>query len=159
MNPLRICNLKDKPEYLQPLAVWHQGQWSYLNPGETLQGRIKRMQPYLNADFIPSTWCAEWNGKLAGSAALIQSDMDTHPELTPWLASVFVHPVYRRQGIASALVRHVLAQAATQNIAVMYLFTPDQQGLYEKLGWQSLAQEEYRGSQVSIMKYPIQLST
>lgn len=29
-----------------------------------------------------------------GSAAIINNDMDTRPELTPWLASVFVAPAY-----------------------------------------------------------------
>jgi GNAT superfamily N-acetyltransferase len=45
-----------------------------------------------------------------GSAAIIDSDMDTRPELTPWLASVFVAKEFRNQGVGSRLVEHVMEE-------------------------------------------------
>jgi GNAT superfamily N-acetyltransferase len=99
--------LKDEPENLLTLASWHQDEWSYLNPGEDLFSRISRMQQFLNEDFIPSTFIAK-DKVLLGSAAIVLQDMKTEPQLTPWLASVFIRPEFRRQGIGRQLVLHVM---------------------------------------------------
>lgn len=151
INMLNIVNLKDVPEYLEILAQWHHQQWSYLNPGETLQQRIARMQVYLNGDDLPSTFIALADS-LSGSAALVNNDMVTRPELSPWLASVYVHPQYRCRGIGSALVSHVMTQAQLIGIETLYLFTPDKQLFYRKRGWQLIENERYHDHEVSIMR-------
>jgi hypothetical protein len=37
-------------------------------------------------------------------------------------------------------------------VKTAYLFTPDQENLYARLGWKTILREEYRGEQVAIMK-------
>jgi N-acetylglutamate synthase-like GNAT family acetyltransferase len=148
---VETINLKDEPEHLATLARWHHHEWSFLNPGETLKDRMLRMQPYLNTDFIPSTFIAK-DKSLLGSAAIVMNDMDTRPQLTPWLASVFVTPENRRHGIGSKLVSHVMTQARHQGIDTLYLFTPDKQNFYAKLGWTIKSIEQYQGYEVSIMQ-------
>ena len=54
--------------------------------------------------------------ELFGSAAIIEHDMDTRMELSPWLASVFVAPEFRKRGIGSKLVTHVMEQAKNNKI-------------------------------------------
>jgi GNAT superfamily N-acetyltransferase len=147
----KILNLRDKPELLETLARWHQGEWSQLNPGETLEQRIIRMQPFLNGKLIPNTYVA-FDDVLYGSAAIVESDMDSRPDLSPWLASVFVIPDYRNQGIGSALVRHVMQQAQQDNIEKLYLYTADRKAFYYKLGWRRIDEENYHGHEVSIME-------
>ena len=71
---------------------------------------------------------------MVGSASLIAQDMDTRPELSPWLASVYVAAEHRRQGIGSALVRRVAQEAAALGVETLYLFTPDQEHFYARLG-------------------------
>ena len=148
---MNIINLKHEPQHLPLLARWHQSEWGYLNPEETIEKRIERMQANLNADFIPGTWVA-LTDQLAGSAAIVVQDMDTHQQFSPWLASVYVCPAQRQQGIGSALVTHVMRAAAEQGIQTLYLFTPDQAPFYQKLGWTTIEQPVYRGHQVSVMK-------
>jgi len=148
---MQIDNLKKVPQYLLPLAQWHQAQWQVLNPGQTLQQRIDKMQLYLNDDFIPTTFVASAQ-QLLGSAAIVQCDMDIRPQLMPWLASVYVDKTQRQQGIGSQLVRHVMQQAAEQGIERLYLYTPDQQNFYKKLGWRIMEKIEYHGSKVCIMQ-------
>ena len=150
-KPMKILDLAQQAEHLETLARWHQQQWQDLNPGENLQQRIQRMQDYLSEDFIPSTFIAIGE-QLYGSAAIVAADMDSHPELTPWLASVYVAPPFRRQGIGARLVRHVMQQAAKHGIEELYLFTPDREDFYRRLGWQVLQQEQYRGHEVTIMQ-------
>ncbi|MBD9356322.1 GNAT family N-acetyltransferase [Methylomonas albis] len=149
--PFNIINLSQEPHKIPTLAQWHQAEWAGLNPGQTLEDRIERMQAYLSNKLIPSTFICKHEGTLAGSAAIIESDMDTHLELTPWLASVYVTPAFRRQGIGAKLVKHVMSQAETAGVAKLYLFTPDQADFYQKLGWTEMEEEDYRGHRVKIM--------
>lgn len=151
MTPMTIVNLAQHPQYLRDLALWHQAEWHDLNPGETLEGRIQRMQDYLSPDLLPSTFVHLLNGQATGSAALIECDMDSHRQLTPWLASVFVAPQYRHQGIGSALVNHVMEQARLAGIEKLYLFTPDRSDFYRRLGWRRLFEVNYRDHQVTVM--------
>lgn len=147
-----IVDLKTVPHFLPTLAAWHHCEWAYLNPGRTLEQRIDEMQDELRDALVPSTWVAVGDGVAMGSASIRYEDMDTHPELTPWLASVFVAPEFRRRGIAAKLVERVMSEAQRGDIETLYLFTPDQARLYGSLGWEVIAEEMYRGSTVMLMK-------
>lgn len=148
---MTILDLACEPQHISTLAAWHHQQWQALNPGDTLELRIARMQSYLDDNLLPSTFICLKDQQLTGSAALVKSDMDSHSELTPWLASVFVAPDFRRRGIGSKLVEHVMQRARQAGIARLYLFTPDHAEFYRRLGWSSIAEEHYRGLQVSLM--------
>jgi N-acetylglutamate synthase-like GNAT family acetyltransferase len=147
-----IINLKERPHFIPTLAAWHYVQWGYLNPGVSLETRIEKMQKYLGDEPIPSTYLWVDEDDLIGSAALVKSDMDTHPELTPWLASVYVKLEGRGSGVGAALVNHIVQKAREQNLKELFLFTPDREIFYAKLGWHTFAKEEYLGSEVTLMK-------
>ena len=147
---MKIINLKQKPEYLEELAIWHQQEWSNLNPGQTLQDRILKMQAYLNNEFIPTTYVAVEN-QLMGSAAIIECDMEDRKELSPWLASVYVAPEFRRQGVGEKLVKEVMQQAREHGFKKLFLYTPDQELFYKKNRWEIIEQVAYHGQNVTIM--------
>jgi N-acetylglutamate synthase-like GNAT family acetyltransferase len=77
--------------------------------------------------------------------------MPTRRELFPWLASVYVAPAHRRQGIGSLLVRRVEQEALALGFGTLYLFTPDRETYYAHLGWTVLEHTEYMGEKVVIM--------
>lgn len=153
----KIDNLLSHPEYIFQLSEWHHREWGYLNPTVTIVERQKEMQMHLLEGVVPSTFVATCtNGsdeQLVGSAALVQKDMNSRSDLSPWLASVYVAKSWRRRGIGTALVRHALEQAKNTGVPVVYLFTPDKQHFYERLGWQSLRRERYSGIEMTIMNY------
>jgi GNAT superfamily N-acetyltransferase len=153
---MRIEYLADVPEWVPVIAKWHHDQWSYMNPGRSLAERITEYQAKHGRAQIPTTVVAFWKDHAVGSAALIEHDMDTHLELTPWLASVFVSPEHRGRGIGSALVRRIEEEAVGLGIEVLYLFTPDRESLYARLHWKVMFREKYRGEQVTVMKRRIQ---
>jgi GNAT superfamily N-acetyltransferase len=144
--------LADVPECAPLIAKWHHDQWAYMNPGRTLQERITEYQTKHGKAQIPTTVVAFSQDQPAGSAALIAHDMDTHLELTPWLASVYVSPEHRGRGIGSALVRRIEEEAISLGIEVLHLFTPDRESLYARLHWKVMFREEYRGEQVTVME-------
>ena len=140
----RIEYLADHPSFLPSLAQWHHAQWSYLDVGVSVEQRVTALQKHGKAQ-VPTTAIALSDSRLLGSASLIAHDMDTHPELSPWLASVYVAPEYRRRGIGSALVQRIVAEATSLELASLYLFTPDKEQFYTRLGWIVLERTMYRG--------------
>ena len=146
-----ILNLKDKPEHLLPLAQWHHAEWSYLNPLRSFDQRVQEMQEDLQGKVIPTTFVAEDAGELLGSACILADDMSSHPELTPWLASVYVNEIHRGKGIGSTLVKRVMQHAQENCVKRLYLYTPDQEQMYARLGWQLFSREPYNGTPVTIM--------
>lgn len=148
---MEITNLKEHPEFIPTLAVWHHNQWAYLNPGGSVEKRISSLTAKTKSDGIARTFVAFSEGVLFGSASLIPHDMDTRMELTPWLASVFVADEHRRKGVGSALVRRVVEEAGPLGFQIIYLFTDDRKEFYEGLGWSALESVEYRGEHVEIM--------
>jgi len=150
---MKIFNLKDRPHHLMTLATWHHAEWSYLNPERSFEERVEEMREELEGKLIPATFVAEdEEGNLLGSASLLAQDMSSHPELTPWLASVYVNADHRGKGIGSTLVRQVMKHALDNGIHRLYLYTPDQEQLYARLGWQLLSREPYNGTPVTIMQ-------
>jgi GNAT superfamily N-acetyltransferase len=147
---VRIENIADHPALVETVARWQWGEWGHLDPDDSLAARIASLRDQM-PDRIPTTSIALEGGEPLGTASLVMHDMDTHRELSPWLASVYVTPTARGRGVASALVRRVVQQAATLGIARLYLYTPDAQGLYEKLGWQAIGTEHFEGHHVTIM--------
>jgi GNAT superfamily N-acetyltransferase len=71
--------------------------------------------------------------------------------LTPWLGGVFVLPEHRRRGVASALCRAAEEKAWSLGFKALYLFTPDQQSLYARLGWKKAERAVWRGLESDIM--------
>ncbi|MGZ4959068.1 MAG: GNAT family N-acetyltransferase [Methylomonas sp.] len=154
---MTILNLSEEPSHIPTLAQWHHNEWAHLNPGGTLEKRIEKMQGYLGNGLVPSTFIYKQEGQLAGSAAILAGDMDTRSELMPWLASVFVAPQFRHQGIGSSLVEHVMSQARIGGVDKLYLFTPDRADFYQKLGWTRIAEEIYRGHEVTVMQVRLKI--
>ena len=148
---MKILNLCNEPQWLETLAKWHQRQWSYLNPGQSLQQRMDKMREYLEPKFIPSMYIAK-DDDLVGSAAIVASDMETRMQLSPWLASVFIAKKYRGHGYGSLLVSHVMNEAKNNGIESIFLFTPDQENFYRRLGWQTIEKTDYRDCSVFVMR-------
>ena len=87
-----------------------------------------------------------------GTAALVPADLDSRPDLTPWLAGVFVEPAFRGRGHATALIRRVEALAAEASVPVLWLYTAKAEALYAELGWESVGMEVDRGESVVLMR-------
>ena len=87
-----------------------------------------------------------------GTAGLAHEDLDARPDLTPWLAGVFVEPEFRGRGHASALVRRVEACAQAARVGTLWLYTTKAEGLYLRLGWERVGIERDRNRDVVLMR-------
>jgi GNAT superfamily N-acetyltransferase len=139
-----ISYLADYPQYLPTVAGWIFDEWGWEMPGSTLENIQAEFSLHLNRDRIPLTMLALADGQPAGTASIFLHDMDSRMDLTPWLAGVYVVPEFRRQGVGSQLVRAIEAAATRLQLGRLYLFTPDQEAFYARLGWSVLETVEYR---------------
>jgi len=150
---IKIDYLSDRAEIITALAHWYHAQWGYLNPSRQIEDVIEKIKSHLGPEKIPTTFRAHYQNTLFGSAGLTQHDMETHMQFSPWLAGVYVDWPYRRQGIGSALVHRVIEEVGSMGITRLYLFTPDQEPFYARLGWTRLEQAEVRNTSVIIMLF------
>lgn len=150
-DAITILRLDADSPHVPVVAQWTFMAWGHLHPGKTLQEAIEETAAECGTCGVPSVFVAMQGDIPVGTASLIADDMSIRPELTPWLASVFVIPEWRGRGIASALVQRVEAEAQASRLGQFYLYTPDQQALYQRLGWQPIEQLGYRGENVTVM--------
>lgn len=148
---MQIEYLADHPSLIPQIARLHFEQWGYLRPGETLDHRTRRLEACCGRGGVPSVVVALGGGELRGTAMLIAHDMDTRPELTPWLAGVYVVAAYRERGCGSALVRRIESEAWSLGVERLHLYTPDTMDFYARLGWTVDEHCEYLGQKVAVM--------
>jgi len=136
MPDLQIHPLSEKPEYANDCAVWCYGEWGVHKDSFSIE---KSIEAYSNStdnkDKMPLTWLGFEGSFLAGMISLVEDDHEDHKDLSPWLASMYVHPSFRRKGYAAALIQHLHKEAKNLGHDHLYLFTPDMMPLYEKNGW------------------------
>lgn len=150
---MKILNLKERPQFHEKICRWHHEEWGYLNPGRTLETRIKETAESLEGKVIPATYIVENDqGEVIGSASILASDMPERPELFPWLASVYVDNRFRKLGAGRMVVQKVMQHARENGIKTMYLYTPDREHFYRFMGWQTMEKLNYHGADVTLMK-------
>jgi GNAT superfamily N-acetyltransferase len=94
---------------------------------------------------------AEVDGQPAGSCLFVREEIDPKHDLTPWLAALYVAPEFRKQGIATALVRAIEQHARNVGCRELHLYTITAEPLYAKLGWVTRERFEWHGEKFVLM--------
>ncbi|MEZ5553799.1 MAG: GNAT family N-acetyltransferase [Pseudomonadales bacterium] len=150
----RIHPISDYPMHIATVAQWHWDEWGHADPQGSLAAWTNALEIKTEIDIIPTTFVALGDDdEPIGSVSLVESDMSAHPELTPWVAGLFVIPARRGCGIGVALMEHAVAAAAQMGVPELYLHTSAATELYMRLGWKKLFRERYEGEMVDVMHY------
>lgn len=91
-------------------------------------------------------------GVPAGTASLVPTGLATYPELTPWLANLFVPPAFRGRGHGTRLVAAVEAAARAGDAPILWLVTRSARQFYARLGWQPVAPTSFHGDPATLMR-------
>jgi GNAT superfamily N-acetyltransferase len=148
---VRIESIADHLDILEVLAQWHWEEWGHFDPDGSLATWTAGLRERTNRESIPTTYVALAGDELLGSVTLVEHDMTSRCDLSPWLAGLYVAPAFRGRGVGSALTRHAVRHAAAMGVPRLYLHTATAGGLYERLGWRSIANEWYEGELVAVM--------
>lgn len=130
-----IADLRQRPEFFDTVAdrIW-RAWWK--GNGYPLGYITGRLHENLNAEPIPIALVAHDGGKFLGTASVIASDLEGRPQLTPWVAAVWVEPHARSRGVGSALVERAAQDCFALGIGRAYLCArPARSGFYQRLGW------------------------
>lgn len=150
---MRIAWLRDHPWHVDALAAAHVEAFGALLPDWTLAQAADELRSHTRACAIPSTLLAlDGQGDWLGSVSLLQEDHEHIRQYSPWLASLYVRPQARGQGVGAALVARCVAEAAALGVARLYLYcTGTVADWYRRLGWRDHATVVLGPLQVQVM--------
>jgi N-acetylglutamate synthase and related acetyltransferases len=153
---MQIRLLGDVPSAVPLLAEWFYAEWHDFD-GRSRSEIEVLLRDNLSRDALPVTFVALDNAEVIGTVSLDTSDLPPYDHLSPWLASLYVVPSRRREGIGRALVEHLVAFALKRGISPLYLWTPGSTHLYEEWGWQILCCDVYSGRPITLMWRALEL--
>ena len=153
---MKIEYLADHKELVPILAKYNYDEWGKFFEGCKVEEFVERYAETTNKDEIPLTVVAfDESTNLLGFVSLIENDMESRQDLTPWLAALYVLPEHRGKGIACLLVNRIITEAKRLEIKQIYLFTGDDKRVdfYLNRGWKVIEKVKYKGADSVIMEY------
>ena len=85
-----------------------------------------------------------------GFGALKQESIPSHKHLSPWAATGFVLPQYRRQGVGAFILQAIVAHARGMGYQQVYCGTSTAMSLLQRAGWRHMEQVVHAGKPLGI---------
>ncbi|ROR11343.1 acetyltransferase (GNAT) family protein [Erwinia sp. JUb26] len=149
---MEIFALRQQPDRSEEIARLLYSEWSALANWSSVAKISERLLQRNHADRRSFTLLAcHTDGNLMGTASVIEFELDDNPSRRFWLGEVFTPVAWRGKGVGSALVNSCISHAKSNRMDCLWLYTPDQQNLYQRLGWREVEQREVSGEWVSVM--------
>jgi len=130
-----VADLRQCPQFFDTVAdrIWRAWWKPHGHPLDDISGRLREnMEPTP----IPLALVAHEDGNFLGTASVIASDLAERPQLTPWVAAVWVEPQARQRGVGAALVDRAAQACFALGIGRAYLCArPERAGFYQRLDW------------------------
>jgi GNAT superfamily N-acetyltransferase len=143
-----IVTTAERPDLAPATARW---RWeAFFRPLDDIIAEAQRTAAA--AELMPRTFVLLIEGEPVGTASLVAHDLEERPDLTPWLAGVFVVPRARGRGYAARLVVAVEQQASAAGIPMLWLYTGKAERIYVRAGWQTIETVQHNGRPVALMR-------
>ncbi len=147
-----ISQLLCHPQLIEPVAKMIYNEfWANVEDGMSVADLVAHLKTATQPEQMPLSLIALIDGQLAGTVNLIENDDDKRAHLRPWLAAMVVREDLRGQGIGTALVNALLADARSMRIPTIY-FGTDGPGFYTRLG---AVKHEHVRDDFAIMKFQL----
>lgn len=125
MSEFSITYLADHPGFIDVCAAWELSYWRIPNATKppTFEDCRKLFQNSTDKNALPITLLVinEETNRPVGMGSLWKEDSDYWPEITPWIASLFVHELYRGKGLSEILMTALEDKARTIGLTEIYL--------------------------------------
>ena len=120
--------------FFDKICDWYYN-WLGIKNNESIEEIKCTFEHSLCKNKLPQTFVALIDGEPAGMYQLSMSDdLNSRPDLYPWLINVYVDEKFRGRNVARELMNTVKENAKELGLTELYLYTKHV-GLYEKFGW------------------------
>ena len=143
-----VVAISERPALAALVAEWRVNAFSRPGGYDLTEMTTQILNP---PDGLQETFVLFDGQQPAGTVALVSFDLISRPDLTPWLAWLFVEPRFRGRGNAAHLVRHVESYASV-SVQTLWLYTSGAEDLYSRLNWRRVGMEEDYGHPVTLMR-------
>lgn len=130
-----ISDLRNRPHFFDAVAdrIWRAWWEPHGFPLSHITGLLKDS---LAEDAGPLCLVAHSGDGFVGTASVIASDLEERPDLSPWVAAVWVDPPFRGMGIGGEIVLKAAHAALDGGASAVHLCAlPGKRAFYERLGW------------------------
>ena len=135
MGTFQISDFREHQHYGLTIAdrVWNA--W-WKSAGLSLSDVERHMIEMADERPLPMAVVAHDDRGYLGSAFLIHSDMEERPQLSPWVAAVWVEPSERKRGVGRALIAEAAKIASSVGYRAVYICCrPELESFYSRIGW------------------------
>jgi N-acetylglutamate synthase-like GNAT family acetyltransferase len=133
----RVVSTAERPDLAPVVASWLWAEF-WRDGGHSLQETLEAVQASVIAPLMPKTFVLLVDGKPVGTASLAAQDLDERPDLTPWLAGVFIEPEARGRGLVASLIAAVEQECRKASIRTLWLYTRRAEKVYLRSGWRTV---------------------
>ncbi len=154
MEAIEIGNLSEAPMAGSTLSRLNFAEWADTLPEITHSSWDDFYRECaMNGDSsLPTTIVGTLHGDVVGSVSLeVIDDVTEFPHYTPWITGLVVAQDYRSKGFASQLMQQAHRIAFEMGYSRLFLWTYDQETMYQRLGWSVLHRITFKGRAAVVM--------
>lgn len=146
-----VVSVIARPDLVEVTVRWRWNEW--LRDKEPFEDALRRAQQATASGMkIPQSFVLLVDDEPVGTASITAHDLEERPDLTPWLAGVFVVPEARGQGYAGQLVAAVEEEARRASISTLWLYTNTAERIYARVGWRTVETILHDGKPHALMR-------
>jgi GNAT superfamily N-acetyltransferase len=147
-----IVRIAERPDLVPMVAQWLWDEW-HLDAGDSLEAIRDAIAASMSPSGPPQTFVLLVDNRPVGTASLVAHDLDERPNLTPWLAGVFVIPEARGRNHVIHLIQAVEVACRSAGVGTVWLHTTSAERVYARAGWHTVEAIQRRGrSLVTLMR-------
>ncbi len=153
---MRIDHLFKHTEYIASVAAWIYDEFVIKTGGSISFNEVVAYLSNTNDRSFPMAFVAIVDNECVGTVSIFKNDLKTQEALTPWLASLYVSPRHRGQGIRYKLIKHVQEVVKELGYEAVYLRTEHTSEYYKSLGWIfAYNAVDEKGQETEVFKYTL----
>ena len=137
MTTLWVTTIRKRPDLLPIVAKWLWREW-WEKKGRTLEQTEAIYADCVVEKGAPQTFLLIEGELPVGTVTLDRKDLEERPDLTPWLAGVFVVPDRRGRGYVNYLFTEFERACRAASVEIAWLYTNTAERVYVRAGWETV---------------------